>query len=667
MKVLSTAMLKTGCTFLCSILFSLCFAQKKTTAKVEVKKYNKFEEISPASIQPTGWLQEFLLRQKSGITGHHDVLDYPFNTNLWNGTISRSGDYGEQWWRYEQTAYLVDGILRLGYLLHDKALIKEGEDNIEYVLTHIGTNDRLGPELKTEWPNVVFFRALKAYYLATQNPRVIPALEKHYLSLDPKTLSEAGRNITSLEGILWTYEMTGNNKLLALAEKAYEDYNTNNAASKEDLTVGRLMSPDTIIMHGVSYMEEAKLPTLLYAYTGKTQYLQAATIAFEKLQEHHMLPDGVPTSNEYLGGKDIMKSHETCDISDYSWSLGYLVMASGNAELADRIEKAIFNAGPGAITKDFKALQYYSSVNQAIATYESDHNNSYKGEAWMAYSPVHTVECCAGNVNRFMPNFAARLFMRDKNGGLVVPFYSPASTDFKIKGTGSVLSVKEITNYPFSDTVFFEMNSKGTAILPFTFRIPAWCKKPELLIDGKPYTQSLKPGSFQTLNLTVKVKSKIMLRFPMHTELIRTAENGLSIQYGPLLFALDIQTKAQKDTAVHKVLLGKHASNPDFPAWNFYPAADWNYALVLNKDDVETATKVIRKANDKYPFDESPLKIRVPVRKVKEWVLLKERFTPALPEAGTYSLGETEFIELVPYGSTCLRISVFPNGKTTKL
>ena len=117
-------------------------------------------------------------------------------------------------------------------------------------------------------------------------------------------------------------------------------------------------------MHGVTYCEEMKLPMLLYAYTGEQKYLDAAVRADEKLLRHHLLPDGVPSSNEHLDGNDPLTSHETCDITDYTWSLGYYLMTTGDAVYADAIEKAVFNAGPGAVTKDFKALQYFSSVNQ---------------------------------------------------------------------------------------------------------------------------------------------------------------------------------------------------------------------------------------------------------------------------------------------------------------
>lgn len=48
------------------------------------------------------------------LLGHPEAMAYPYNTCLWNGEIRRnSEEYGDDWWRYEQTAYYTDALLRL--------------------------------------------------------------------------------------------------------------------------------------------------------------------------------------------------------------------------------------------------------------------------------------------------------------------------------------------------------------------------------------------------------------------------------------------------------------------------------------------------------------------------------------------------------------------------
>lgn len=85
--------------------------------------FAKFEDGMLSKTRPAGWLLRACRMQADGLAGHPEALSYPYNTCLWDGTIPRMGKYGAGWWRYEQTAYYTDGILRIGYALGDKTLI----------------------------------------------------------------------------------------------------------------------------------------------------------------------------------------------------------------------------------------------------------------------------------------------------------------------------------------------------------------------------------------------------------------------------------------------------------------------------------------------------------------------------------------------------------------
>ncbi len=148
----------------------------------------KFREGMIGDITPKGWLEDYLGRQVTGLSGHPEALSYPYNTCLWAGYIPRVvQQFDQEWWRYEQTAYYTDGILRLGYLMDNKELIKKGEDGVAYTMEHVQPNGRLGDyRLESLWPMAVFFRAMKAEYEATGNQEIVKALEKNYLSLSLK-------------------------------------------------------------------------------------------------------------------------------------------------------------------------------------------------------------------------------------------------------------------------------------------------------------------------------------------------------------------------------------------------------------------------------------------------------------------------------------------------
>ena len=161
-----------------------------------------------------------------------------------------------------------------------------------------------------------------------------------------------------------------------MAEKAWTDFiKSAEPGDREsgDLHPERVFANTPIHAHGVTYIEKAKLPALLYMHTGNPDYLYFALAAQERIFSHHMLIDGIPSTSEDYRETTSLDSHETCDISDHTWTWGYLLMATGDGVWGDRIERACFNAGLGAIKKDWRAHQYFSCPNQVLATQSSCH------------------------------------------------------------------------------------------------------------------------------------------------------------------------------------------------------------------------------------------------------------------------------------------------------
>lgn len=701
MKLLKSILIGTTATLAVSAVMA-----SPVSKSVPVPQHAVFIDGFHADIRPQGWLNEVLIRQDSGLTSHPEAMSYPFDSDLWVGDLKRdSENRGADWWRYEQTAYYLDGLTRLGYLLKDESLIDIAKENMEWVLSHplparkgtpytqadvdsmikkgrrfdaevtddpkalarmkrrredvekqlkINSIDRpegrLGADAQSmAWPWAVYFRAVKAYYEATGDARIPQALERHYLSFP---VEELGRNrfVVNVEGLLWTYSITKNPDLLKLAEAAW-------AQNGSELTQENCLDDSSFGMHGVTMNELLKVPVLLYEYTGKKEYLDAALNADYKMERDHMLIDGVNSSSEALAGNDPLASHETCDISDYTWTIGYFLMATGSAEWADRIEKAIFNAALGAITKDFKSMQYFSCPNQFIATGNSNHNDFKYGLTWMAYRPIHETECCIGNLHRYMPNYAARMWMKDCNGNPVASLYGPSTVEFELKD-GFTVSIEERTSYPFEEKIDFIFNfykdgklAECDFPMDFTYRIPGW-------VNGD-------DASFKTVSKVWKNGEKFTVSLPMSLQVNKAPGGGVYVERGPIVYSFPIPCTMEEDSAVYDNLAGKVSRNPDFKSWAMTPAGKWNYALDMGAID---KVKVNFHDLSAFPFDDykSPVSIDVPVVGVKDWALTEGRFTPPLPSE---IVAETDpesgavqhyTIRLYPYGSTTLRLTTFP-------
>ena len=638
------------------------------TISAVAQSNSKFTTGVVKDIRPKDWLKTLLQRQHDGLTGHPEALSYPYNSCLWAGEISRADEsYGDNWWRYEQTAYYTEGLLNLGYELGAEEMVSKVMEGIEYTLTHPNEKGMLGNSTLEgiTWPMSVFFRVLQAKYEHDGDARIPTALEKHYLNFMPQDLAGGivgGRNIMSIEGILWTYGKTGNKKLLELAEDAWAIQN------KFAVDETGIMSDEPFYMHGVTFSEMLKLPILLYAYTGKQRYLDLAMTAIRKVERESMLPDGVPSSAEFLYGNGSATSHETCVIVDYTWTLSHFLQVTGEAEWADKMEQAIYNAGMGVITKDFRSLQYFSSVNQFIATGSSNHNIYKYGSTWMAYRPTHETECCSGNVNRMLPNFVGKMWMTDSEGGAVATVYGPSQATFQTD-KGEVTITCE-TNYPFGETLLFHVKGAEGASLPLTLRIPTWCSNASVAINGKSSNQLLPTGSFTQLSDAVKNGDEIMLTLPMEVEKKTLEGQGVYFQRGPLLYAYAIPQQMTEDTEEHANMHGKKPENPDFKCWNIVPTGNFNYAFADDGQVVSVNRRAIEKIGGTIPFDlnYTTVNLRLPVKPI-EWNLVDDRYTPELPEQGHLKLlsDATQYIDLVPYGCTELRLTVFPDADAKPL
>ena len=660
-----------------------------------VRTYTRFRETSIRGIQPEGWLRVYLETQRNGLTGNMEVGQWPFDTDGWAGPgpieITNPDYGGHRWIPYESTAYMIDGMARCGYLLNDSFLIEKAKKHIDYVLEHPDSDGYLGPQVLKEnlwwyrWPHAVFFRAMATHHSATGDTRVLPALTKHYLA---ETSPHTGRrDLCNIEAMLWTYDRTGDRRLLDLAVKAFENYDP--MFHSNSTTVEGMLSDDPIDEHGVTINEICKLSAILYGYTGEKKLLEAPVNVYRKLARDQVLIDGVCSGCEALQGNDPLDSHESCCATDYSWALGYLLMASGDAEYADRIERACFNGGPGAVSSDFKSFQYNACGNQVILDRTANHNWFMRGNDSMRYGPNPHTECCAGNINRLMPNYATRMWMEDGQGGLVAALYGPSRITARVGESNQEVTVVEETSYPFVETIEFQVRTEKPVSFPLLLRIPGWCEQAAISINGRPLQERLKPGTFFKLDRVFHPNDRITLDLPMQLKLSHWDHGGIGIERGPLVYSLRIDEDWQLDP------LDKRTTE-DFPAWNVYATSAWNYALAVDEDNLDHVAEIVRKPMKNHPWDKktAPVEIRVPARRVRGWKIEKHKiidgewineevfalskqmtgdgrlrgdfaFTPQLPDVETLPgrLGKrVETVTLIPYGCTTLRISVFPQA-----
>jgi hypothetical protein len=155
----------------------------------------------------------------------------------------------------------------------------------------------------------------------------------------------------------------------------------------------------------------------------------------------------------------------------------------------------------------------------------------------------------------------------------------------------------------------------------------------------------------------------VTLTLPMTIEKKVLEGQGICFQRGPLLYAYAIPQQMTEDTEQYANMHGKMPENPDFKCWNITPTGAFNYAYADDGQAISVNYPPIEEIGGTIPFDlnYTPTHLRIPVKQI-DWSLVDGRYTPALPEQGKLTLlsDETQYIDLVPYGCTELRLTVFP-------
>lgn len=172
--------------------------------------------------------------------------------------------------------------------------------------------------------------------------------------------------------------------------------------------------------------------------------------------------------------------------------------------------------------------------------------------------------CCVGSANRTIPNYVIHMWMATADQRLAATLYGPATVSALV---GDRIPVKLTcrTTYPFEETIRVAVEPERSAAFPLYFRIPAWCCKPRITLNGTVQPAGADGKGFARIERTWTHGDVVELTFPMSACVERGTETkypsevrqGIgtnlpdswfqerrlpfaSVSYGPLLFALAI-------------------------------------------------------------------------------------------------------------------------------
>lgn len=532
-------------------------------------------EIPPAgAVKPRGWLLDMARVQRDGHTGRMDEIDVQFK-RAWRADMKPRGrelawNVEPGAWSFEGGAYWFDGLTRLCRQIDDEALVEMASNRLDNVLERITEKsigicwwmDRDNPSDRAEiakdnwliWVAGIAERAIGTWYETTRDERARRALVNAF---DSDVFSFRAY-ATTPSAAYDAYRLTGDKAVAAALDSFFgrlsKEKNTFPGEFRQYVSPPNEYLDETLMIkrrhqwalgiptrHGVIASESLLSVFRGYLWTGNVAWLDAVRKWYAFFDGKMRQPYGVTVMDEEWGYPGPKRGTETCVVAAESWTRINLLAALGEGSWGDDVEKAFFNAAPNCASADFRRHVYMQQPNRTEANDLSDCSFSGDaGEYLGRFDSKHWPLCCTAALNRILPDYVQSMWMTTRDGGVAAALYGPCS--FGVELASGRFSVVEETSYPFDETLVLRLCEVPDDVMPLHLRIPSWCGKAEISLNGSPVDPVVKRG-FAVVSRKWSAGDVVRLRFPMTVEVGRqddymdTRKSYRYITRGPLLFA----------------------------------------------------------------------------------------------------------------------------------
>lgn len=223
----------------------------------------------------------------------------------------------------------------------------------------------------------------------------------------------------------------------------------------------------------------------------------------------------------------------------FSWRL---LLATGEAQYADLIERTLFNVVATSPGSDGRSFFYANTLHQRTPGTPADPDATSPRASSSLRAPWFEVSCCPPNVARTFASLAAYVATADDDG-VQLHQYAPSSVR-TVLPDGRIVALEVSTNYPVDGDV--QVTIVEDAEFTLTLRVPSWADGAVFRVDsGDEIPESPAPVGTVEVAREFRAGDVVTLHLPIVARatsphpMVDAVRGSVVIERGPEVLALE--------------------------------------------------------------------------------------------------------------------------------
>ncbi|MFM9276930.1 glycoside hydrolase family 127 protein [Paenibacillus jiagnxiensis] len=460
-----------------------------------------------------------------------------------------------------------------------RAQAEDGYLNTYYLLKEPGnrwTNLRDNHELYCAGH---FIEAAVAYYETTGKTKLLHIMEK-YVSLIQQTFGTEDGKLKGYPGheeielaLIKLYGVTGKDQYLMLARYFIEQrgqepiYFIEEQEKRKLIQTSPTWNDDNHINFGLGFeYQQAHKPVreqteavghavrAMYLYiamadlaavTGDASLLQACETLWEDVTNHKMYITGgigsAVNGEAFTSGYDLPNDSmycETCASVGLVFWANRMLRLTPDRKYSDVLERALYNGTISGMDLDGKRFFYVNPLeaNAFQSSRKDQEHVKTERQKWFFCA------CCPPNLARMIASVEDHVYTQTEDT-LYTHLYIAGKASLVL--SGQEVEIIQTHRYPWNADLSFAIQTAKQASFKWAFRVPSWCKKAELKVNGETVSLDHLEKGYAVIQRTWKDGDVVTLHLAMPVERMRSHplvsmnQQQVALQRGPVVFCLE--------------------------------------------------------------------------------------------------------------------------------